>query len=278
MGMIIERFLLIFSFSFMIRALLVGLLTAVSSSMVGTFLVLKRYSMIGHGLSHVAFGAVAVGLLFSTSPLLIALPLVVMTSVIILKLNEKADVHADAAIGVMATTAMALGTLLASIDGGFTTVLNTYLFGSILTVQWLDFGLALALLFGVIGFVGYNYHSLFSLTYDPTFAHVSGIPVKRLNLILAIFTGIIVVVGIRLLGTILISSFIIFPTLISMQFKKGFKTTFITSLIIALSTVFFGISMSFIYDFPTGSSIVLLNAVVFIFVFIVETLKRRRAS
>lgn len=278
MGMIIERFILIFSFSFMIRALLVGLLTAVSSSMVGTFLVLKRYSMIGHGLAHVAFGAVAVGLLFSTSPLLIALPLVVATSVLILKLNEKADVHADAAIGVMATTAMALGTLLASIDGGFTTVLNTYLFGSILTVQWLDFGLALALLVGVIGFVGYNYHSLFSLTYDSTFAHVSGIPVKRLNLILAIFTGIIVVVGIRLLGTILISSFIIFPTLISMQFKKGFKTTFITSIVIALGTVFFGISMSFIFDFPTGSSIVLLNAVVFILVFIFQTLKSRRAS
>jgi zinc transport system permease protein len=278
MGMIIERFILIFSFSFMIRALLVGLLTAISSSMVGTFLVLKRYSMIGHGLSHVAFGAVAVGLLFSTSPLLIALPLVVATSVLILKLNEKADVHADAAIGVMATTAMALGTLLASIDGGFTTVLNGYLFGSILTVQWLDFGLALGLLFGVMGFVGYYYHSLFSLTYDPTFAHVSGIPVQRLNLILAIFTGIIVVVGIRLLGTILISSFIIFPTLISMQFKKGFKTTFITSLFIALTTVFFGISMSFIFDFPTGSSIVLFNAVVFIFVFIIETLKRRRAS
>lgn len=275
MMVFIERFLLIFSFTFMIRALIVGLLTAVSSSMVGTFLVLKRYSMIGHGLAHVAFGAVAVGLLFSTSPLLIALPLVVATSVLILKLNEKADVHADAAIGVMATTAMALGTLLASIDGGFTTVLNSYLFGSILTVQWLDLGLALALLVGVMGFVGYYYHSLFSLTYDPTFAHVSGVPVKRLNLWLAIFTGVIVVVGIRLLGTILISSFIIFPSLISMQLKKGFKSTYIIASIIALLTVFFGIVFSFIYDFPTGSTIVLLNAVVFMVFFIIQTLKKR---
>ena len=278
MGIIIERFILIFSFTFMIRALLVGLLTAVSSSMVGTFLVLKRYSMIGHGLSHVAFGAVAVGLLFSTSPLLVALPLVVATSVIILKLNEKADVHADAAIGVMATSAMALGTLLASIDGGFTTVLNTYLFGSILTVQWIDFGLAFALLVAVLGFVGYYYHSLFSLTYDPTFAHVSGVPVKRLNLGLAILTGIIVVVGIRLLGTILISSFIIFPTLISMQLKKGFKATYLFASVVALITVFFGIAFSFIYDFPTGSTIVLLNAIVFVIFFITQTIKKRGAA
>jgi zinc transport system permease protein len=274
MGLFIDRFILIFSFTFMIRALLVGLLTAISSSMVGTFLVLKRYSMIGHGLSHVAFGAVAVGLLLSSSPLLIALPLVVATSVIILKLNEKADVHADAAIGVMATTAMALGTLLASIDGGFTTVLNTYLFGSILTVQWIDFGLALGLLVAVLGFVGYYYHSLFSLTYDPTFAHVSGVPVKRLNLGLAILTGIIVVVGIRLLGTILISSFIIFPTLISMQLKKGFKITYLTATAVALITVFLGIALSFIYDLPTGSSIVLLNALVFISIFMFNWMKR----
>jgi zinc transport system permease protein len=275
MEIIIERFLLIFSYSFMIRALLVGILTAITSSMVGTFLVLKRYSMIGHGLSHVAFGAVAVGLLFSNSPLLIALPLVVGTSVLILKLNEKADVHADAAIGVMATTAMALGTLLASIDGGFTTVLNTYLFGSILTVQWIDFWLALGLLFAVFGFVGYYYHSLFSLTYDPTFAHVSGVPVKRLNLGLAILTGVIVVVGIRLLGTVLISSFIIFPTIIAMLFNKGFLTTFKITIGISLLTVFFGINASFIYDLPTGSSIVLLNAIVFIFVYGFLNIRRR---
>lgn len=274
MGALIERFFLIFSFTFMIRALLVGLLTAVSSSLVGTFLVLKRYSMIGHGLSHVAFGAVAVGLLFASAPLLIALPLVVGTSVLILKLNEKAEVHADAAIGVMATSAMALGTLLASIDGGFTTVLNTYLFGSILTVQWIDFGLALGLLVGVLAFVGYYYHSLFSLTYDPTFAHVSGVPVKRLNLFLAIFTGIIVVVGIRLLGTILISSFIIFPTLISMQLKMGFKHTYLFATIVALVTVFLGIVFSFIYDFPTGSTIVLLNALVFMGFFFIQTIRR----
>ena len=274
----LNRFLLIFSYTFMIRALLVGILTAISSSMVGSFLVLKRYSMIGHGLSHVAFGAVAVGLLFSQSPLFIALPLVVATSVLILKLNEKADVHTDAAIGVMATTSMALGTLLASIDGGFVTVLNTYLFGSILTVQWLDLGLAAALLLGVFLFVGYYYHSLFSLTYDPTFAHVSGIPVKTLNLVLAVFTGVIVVVGIRLLGTILISSFIIFPTLISIQFKKGFKPTFIIATVISLATVFFGIAISFIYDFPTGSSIVLLNALVFIAVFISQKMNLGGAS
>lgn len=270
-----DRFLDIFSYQFMLRAFGVGVLTAISSSFVGSFLVLKRFSMIGQGLSHVAFGAVAVGLLFTESPLFVALPIVVVVSVFILKLSEKTKMHGDAAIGLAATVAMALGTLLASIDGGYQTELNAYLFGSILTVQNTDLILASIITVLVLGLVIYFYHSLFSMTFDPVFAEVSGINVSILNTGLAILTGVIVVVGIRLLGTILISSFIIFPTIIAMPFNKGFLTTLKIAITVSLFTVFTGISASFIYDLPTGSTIVLLNAIVFILVYVSLNVRRR---
>lgn len=271
----LDRFMDIFSYTFMLRAFAVGVLTAISSSFVGSFLVLKRFSMIGQGLSHVAFGAVAIGLLFTDSPLFIALPIVVVVSVFILKLSERTKMHGDAAIGLAATVAMALGTLLASIDGGFQTELSSYLFGSILTVQNTDVMLAIIITLIVIGLVVYFYHSLFSMTFDPIFAEVSGIPVAILNTGLAILTGVIVVVGIRLLGTILISSFIIFPTIIAMPFNKGFLSTLKIAISVSLFTVFVGISASFVFDLPTGSTIVLLNTLVFVLVYGTLNLRRR---
>lgn len=265
--MVFDRFIALFSYGFMVRALVVGVLVGLSGGFLGSFLVLKRYAMIGQGLAHVAFGAVAVGLLFSDQPLVIAMPIVVFVSVLILKLSEKTSVHGDAAIGLAATVAMALGTLLASIDGGFQTTLNSYLFGSILTVQRADIYLAIGLFISVAAFGMYFYYDLFSMTYDPVFADVSNVKVSQLNLMLAILTGVTVVIGIQLLGTILISAFIIFPTIIAMQFRRGFSTTIIIALLFAVFTVFTGIAISFIFDFPTGSSIVLLNAVLFMGVY-----------
>ncbi len=257
-----------FQFAFMIRAFVVGMLIAISAATLGTFLVLKRFSMIGHGLAHVAFGAVAIGLLTQQQPLLVALPIVVLVSVAILKLNETANVHADAAIGLAATFAMAFGTILASVGGGFRVELNTYLFGSILTVQSLDVILAAVFtLVLVLGVVLY-YHDLFALTYDENYARVSGVKTQRLNTALAIFSGILVVLGIRLVGTVLISSFIIFPAVIAMQFGRGFKGTLIIAVLTSLVTVFLGLLGSYVYDTPSGSTIVVLNGVVFMFAYV----------
>ena len=263
----------IFSYGFMVRALIAGILIGLSGAFLGSFLVLKRFAMIGQGLAHVAFGAVAIGLLLGDQPLFIAMPIVVVVSILILKLSEKTSVHGDAAIGLAATVAMALGTLLASVDGGFQTELNSYLFGSILTVQQTDIWLSIFLFGSVAGFGLMYYYDLFSMTYDPVFAEVSTIRVKRLNLILAIFTGMTVVIGIQLLGTILISSFIIFPTIIAMQFHQGFLKTLIIALSFALATVLAGIMTSFVYDLPTGSTIVLLNALIFGFTYSVKQLR-----
>lgn len=257
-----------FKYTFMWRALIVGVAIALSSSFIGSFLVLKKFSMIGHGLSHVAFAAVAIGLVLNTAPLLVAMPVVVLVSIFILKLNESANMHGDAAIGLTATFAMALGTTLASVSGGFNLDLFSYLFGSILTIKSVDVVLSIIVSAVVIIVVFLFYYDLFAMTYDEQFATVNKIKSKRLNLILAILTGITIVIGIRAIGTILISSFIVFPTVIAMQFNKGFKSTILIAATSSLVTVIIGLLASFVFDLPSGSSIVLLNGFVFMGVYL----------
>jgi zinc transport system permease protein len=267
---------MMFKYEFMITALIVGVMIAISSASLGSFLVLKRFSMIGHGLAHVAFGAVAIGLLVSSTPLLIAMPIVVIVSILILKLNEKANVYGDAAIGLAATTAMALGTIIASVSGGFRLELNSYLFGSILTIQSIDVYLAIFSSGTIILLVSLFYQDLFSLTYDEAFAKVSGVKTEKLTTLLAILTGLTVVIGIRVLGTILMSSFIVFPTIIALQFKKGFKKTMMIAIMVSIVTVFVGLTISFIFDLPSGSAIVMFNALLFTIIYIVKMLFRNK--
>ncbi|TVP94635.1 MAG: metal ABC transporter permease [Acholeplasmatales bacterium] len=264
-----------FTYGFMWRALIVGVSIALSSAFIGSFLVLKRFSMIGHGLSHVAFAAVAIGLFFDQAPLLITLPMVVLTAVLVLKLNESADVHGDAAIGLAAAFSMALGTTLASIGGGFNLDLYSYLFGSILTIKMLDLWLAIGLSLIVLVTVFLFFEDLFTMTFDESFAQVSGIRTKRLNTLLAVLTGLVIVIGIRAIGTLLISSLIIFPTVIAMQFSKGFKATILIAVISSVIIVFVGLIGSFLFDLPSGSAIVLLNGIVFFFVYVYHRLIKR---
>ncbi len=264
----IETILEAFQFQFMIRALAVGVFVSLSAASLGSILVLKRYAMIGHGLAHVAFGAVAIGLLTQQQPLLIAMPIVVGVSLLILKVNDATDVHADASIGLAATVSMAIGTVLASVRGGFRVELNSYLFGSILTVQTLDLWLSGLFTVILLGFMALFYYDLFALTYDENYARVSGVRTLWLNRMIAVMTGIIVVLGIRLVGTILISSFIVFPTIIAMQFNRGFKTTMVVAMGLSLVTVIVGLLASYVYNTPSGSTIVLVHAVVFVMVYV----------
>lgn len=263
-----------FRYTFMVRALIVGIAIALSSSFIGSFLVLKKFSMIGHGLSHVAFAAVAIGLVTNTAPLIIAMPIVVLVAIFILKLNENAQLHGDAAIGLTATFAMALGTTLASVGGGFKVDLYSYLFGSILTIQQIDVWLSIVFSIIISLVVMLYYHDLFAMTYDESFAIVSKIKTKRLNTILAILTGITIVIGIRAIGTILISSFIVFPTVIAMQFSKGFKVTILIAATSSIVTVILGLMVSYVFDFPSGSTIVLLNGLLFIVVYVFNRILR----
>ncbi len=251
------------SFTFMQRAFIVGSLIAISSSFLGIFLVLRKYSMIGDGLAHVSFATVALALLLNQSPLVISIPIVILASFLILKLSEENKIGGDAAIALVSSTSVALGVFISSLAKGFNVDLFSYLFGSILIISRLDVILSIILSIVVISTVLWFYHDLFAVTYDMDFAKVKGINTKRINQIIAMLTSITIVLGIRVVGTLLISSFIIFPTVIALKIGTGFKQTIALAVTVSLFSVIVGILISIIFDFPTGSTIVLLNAILF---------------
>lgn len=260
-------------YGFIIKAIIVGSLIAVSSSFLGIFLVLTRQSMIGDGLGHVSFATIALALLLDKSPLLVSLPLVILSSILILKLNEKASIYGDAAIGLISAFAVALGVLISSLAKGFNVDLFSYLFGSILIINKIDVILSIILSALVIILVLLFYNDLFAVTYDKEFAKTMGLKAKRLNYLLAILTSITVVLGIRVVGIMLISSMIIFPTVSALQISRGFKDTIIISTGVSVLSVLIGTFASYIFNLPTGATIVIINGVFFLGLYGVKKLK-----
>lgn len=253
----------LFSYTFLQRALIVGLLISVSSSFLGIFLVLRKYSMIGDGLAHVSFATVALALLLNQSPLLISIPIVSLSSLLILKLSEENRIGGDAAIGLISSTAVAIGVMISSVSSGFSVDLYSYLFGSILIISEMDVYFSLVLSIIIVGTVLYFYQDLFAMTYDMDYAKVSGRKTKQLNQIISFLTSITIVLGIRVVGTMLISSLIIFPTVSALRLSNSFKSTILWAVIISSFSVVMGLIISISFDLPTGSSIVLINALVF---------------
>jgi len=252
---------------FIQKAILVGILIALCCSFLGVFLVLRKYSMIGDGLAHVSFATIALALLLSTSPLLLSIPLVILASFLILRLSEKANMHGDAAIGLVSSTSVALGVLIASLAQGFNVDLFSYLFGSILVISNLDVYLSVILSAFILGIVLYHYNAFFALTYDEAFAQVIGVNTRFFNHLIAVLTSVTIVLGIRVVGTMLISSLIVFPTVTALQIARGFKTTLLYSSLISVFCVIIGVYASFLLDLPTGATIVLLNALAFTIAF-----------
>mgnify|MGYP005834970651 CR=1 FL=1 len=259
-------------YDFMLKALLVGSLIAVCCSFLGIFLVLKKYSMIGDGLAHVSFATIAIALLLAASPLLVSIPLVILSAFLILKLNEKADLHGDAAIGLVSSFALAAGVLISSVARGFNVDLFSYLFGSILVISNMDVVLSVILSAVVIFMIFFFYNNLFAITYDEEFAKVIGLNTRTMNYLISVLTSITIVLGIRVVGTMLISSLIIFPTVTALQVAKGFKSTILVSSVVSVSCVILGVFISFIMNFPTGATIVMLNALCFAVFFCIKKL------
>ncbi|MEA4821102.1 MAG: metal ABC transporter permease, partial [Erysipelotrichales bacterium] len=257
-----------FEYGLLTKAIVVGIAIAISSSFLGSFLVLKRYSMMGDGLAHVSFAALAIALLFNASPLYVSIPIVSFAAIIILLMNEKAQIHGDAAIGLISSFSIALGTIIVTLSTGFNVDLFSYLFGNILLVTKTDMWISIITTVIVIGSVLLFYNELFALTYDEEYAKVLQIKTRRLNYLLAILTAIVIVVGIRAVGTMLISSLIIFPTVTAMQFSLGFKKTILFATIISVLLIVIGILLSFLLNLPTGSTIVMLNGILLFIVFV----------
>jgi zinc transport system permease protein len=260
-------------YAFIQRALLAGSFIALSCAFLGVFLVLRRFSLIGEGLAHVCFGTIGLALLLNTTPMVVSVPLVMLAALLILALSEKTTVYGDAAIGLLSSLGIAVGVLLASLGGGFNVDLFSYLFGNILSVSSTEVIFSIILSLSIIMIVILFYHDLFAITFDEEFAHVLGIKTRRMNQLLILCTALTVVLGIKVVGTLLVSSLIIFPAVTALQIARGFKTAILLSVIFAVVSVISGIFLSFLFDLPAGATIVIVNAIFFSIAFTIRQIR-----
>ena len=265
----------IFSYPFMVKAIIVGLLISICSALLGVILVLKRYSMIGDGLSHVGFGALAIATVLNKEPLLICIPVVVIVSFFLLKINENRKIKGDSAIALISTSSLAIGIMVLSISICINTDVSNYLFGSILGLTNKDVILTIILTIVVILVFIIFYNKIFAITFDETFSKATGINANLYNMIIAFLTSLVIVFGMRTMGSLLISSLMIFPTLTSMRVFKSFKQIIINSLVVSIICFLIGVFLSYIYDMPTGASISVVNIVAFLIYYIVGIIKNK---
>jgi len=252
-----------FSYSFMVRALVVGVLISFSAALVGTPLVLKKNSMLSDGLSHVAFGAFALASILGFVPVLVAIPIVIIASILVLRLSENSKIHGDSAIALMSASALAIGTFIMSLSGSNVDI-NSYLFGSILSVSETEVFLALGLLTAIILIYLIFHNKIFAVTFDEKFARAIGINTKALNIVFAILCSILIVIGMRLVGALLISSLVIFPTLSAQTIFKSFKSVTVAGAIFSTVNFIVGLIASYLLGTPTGATVVIVNLIVLI--------------
>ncbi len=261
----------ILSYPFLVRALLVGLCVSIAASLLGVSLVLRRFSMIGDGLSHVGFGALGLSALLSLQPMVVTIPVVVIAAFVLLRISEGKR-GGDSAIALISSSALALGVIAVSI-AGVNTDLNAFLFGSILSVSKTDGVIAavisIATLFSYVIF----YHQIYATTFDSSFARATGINTRRYTALLSLLTALVIVVGMRILGSLLISSLIIFPAAVAMKIEKTYLKVSVVAAAEALIAFLAGFLLSYAFSLPTGASIVVVHMVIFIVASLVKSVK-----
>jgi ABC-type Mn2+/Zn2+ transport system permease subunit len=219
----------LFSYGFLTRAVIVGTLVALCAALLGVSLVLKRYSMIGDGLSHVGFGALSVAMALNVAPLAVSTPVVILAAFLLLRLSEQSKIKGDAAIGLIASSALAIGVIVTSLTSGMNADVNGYLFGSILAMSKGDVFLSLVLSAFVLVLFVLFYNKIFAVTFDEAFAQATGTNARIYNMLIALLTAVTIVVGMRIMGAMLISSLIIFPALTAMRVCRSFKGVVVTA-------------------------------------------------
>ena len=263
------------SYSFIARAMLVGLIVSLAAALLGVSLVLKRYSMIGDGLSHVGFGALAIAMALGAAPLAFTIPVVVLAALILLRLSEHSKIKGDAAIGMIATAALAVGVLVLSMTRGGNADISSYLFGSVLVMSKDDVTLSLLLGGAVLVLFVLFYRRIFTVTFDEAFARATGLRAGLYNTLIAVLTAVTIVLGMRLMGAMLISSLIVFPALTAMRVCKSFLAVTLTAALISLMSFFIGMSLSYLLSTPAGASVVLVNAAFFLLFTLAARVKNR---
>ncbi|MDR3238530.1 MAG: metal ABC transporter permease [Clostridiales bacterium] len=253
-----------FSYTFLVRAVVVGLLVSLCAALLGVSLVLKRYSMIGDGLSHVGFGTLAIATAMNAAPLTVSIPIVILAAFFLLRISENSKIKGDAAIALISSSSLAIGVTIISLTTGMNTDVCNYMFGSILAMSKSDVTLSIILAIAVLGLFILFYHKIFAVTFDENFAKATGVKTGLYNMLIAFLTAITIVLGMRMMGALLISSLIIFPALTSMRLCKKFKTVTICSAAVSVVCFFFGVVISYIKATPTGASVVLVNIAAFL--------------
>ena len=263
------------SYPFMTRAFLVGSLVALCSALLGVSLVLKRYSMIGDGLSHVGFGAMAIAAAMNAAPLAVAIPIVIVAAVLLLRINSNAKIKGDAAIALISTSSLAIGVMVISLTTGMNTDVYNYMFGSILAMSSDDLKLSVILSVIVLILFIFFYHKIFAITFDENFAQATGVSVSFYNTLIAILTAITVVLGMRMMGALLISSLIIFPALSSMRLFKRFSLVILCAAILSVVCFCVGMVGSYQFDTPVGASVVVANLAAFLLFCLIQKIREQ---
>lgn len=247
------------TYPFMYRALIVGVLVSLCAALLGVVLVLKRYSLIGHGLGEVGFAALALAVALDLPPMAVSIPLVVLASFLIMYLSQRSGASGDIAIGILATAALSAGVMITSLSKGFNVDVSGYMFGSILAMTRGDVILSVALSALVLVMYGVLFNRLFAVTYDEVNARATGINVTLYQFIISFLTAITVVLGMRMMGTLLISSLIIFPAITARRLARSFRAMVVTAAAVSVVCFFAGLCVSYLFSLPTGASVVAVN-------------------
>ncbi len=268
----------ILSYSFLRTPLLVGILVSLCAALLGSVLVLKRFSMIGDGLSHVGYGSLCVAAAAGIAPLKIAIPVVIIAAFFLLRISRNSRINGDSAIALISGTAIAVGVLTVKLAGNVNIDVGSYMFGSIVAVNKSDVIISIVLSAVVLLLYIVMYNGIFSITFDESFAKATGTKVGFYNTVVAILTAVTIVVGMRLMGAILISSLLIFPSLTAMRFFRSFRGVVICSAVVSALGFFLGFVAAYEFDLPTGASVVAVNAIFFVLFSIAGKIKSKGRS
>jgi len=253
----------IFAYGFMQRALVSGIAIALLCSVVGLFLVLRRYSLFGDAVAHSSFGGIALGLLLGIYPMWTAYVISIISALIITRIKQKFDISGEASVAILLSSGIAIGLILISISGGFNVDIFSFLFGSILLVSTEDTILILGLTGAILIVILLLYRELIYSTFNEEQAKVSGIPVEKINYLIVFIAGITVVTSIQLVGILLISALFVIPNVTAIMYGRSFKQTAILSISFAISAVVIGILISYLLDITPSGSIVMLSITIF---------------
>ncbi|MBR2755947.1 MAG: metal ABC transporter permease [Lachnospiraceae bacterium] len=264
------------SYPFLVRALICGVLLSVCASLLGVSLVLKRYSMIGDGLSHVGFGALAIATAFHWAPLAVSIPVVVAAAFLLLRLNENTKIKGDAAIALISTGALAIGILVVSLTTGVNIDIYNYMFGSVLAIDKTSFFVSIGACVVIIVLFLLFYNRIFAVTFDEDFTRATQARSSGIHILIALLTAVVIVLGMRLMGALLISALIIFPALTSMRVFKSYKKVTVSAAILSAVCFVIGIFCSYTISIPVGATVVVINIIAFLIFFLIGKIRIRK--